>query len=89
MTSAATSAWWFVTLKVEWSGGRGALNLMPVKGLIVISGNTASSEHPSADHTHSSSLHDLYFPYASHRRWRFLLTEKIHDDTNAIRIDVR
>lgn len=28
-------------------------------------------------------------PYISHRRWRFLLTENIHDDTNAMRIDVR
>jgi hypothetical protein len=71
MTRAVTSAWWFVTLKVEWSGGRGALNRMPVKGLTVISASQASSEHPPPDHTHSSSLHVLYFPYASHRRWRF------------------
>jgi hypothetical protein len=70
-TRAVTSAWWFVTLKVEWSGGRGALNRMPVKGLTVISDSTASSEHPPPDHTHSSSLQVLYFPYASHRRWRF------------------
>jgi len=57
MTSAVTSAWWFVTLKVEWSGGRGVLNLMPVKDLTAISGSMASSEHPPADHTHSSFLH--------------------------------
>ncbi len=53
------------------AGGRGALNLMPVKGLTVISASQASSEHPPPDHTHSSSLHVLYFPYASHRRWHF------------------
>lgn len=70
-TTVATSAWWFVTLKVEWSGGRGALNRMPVKGLTVISASQASSEHPPPDHTDSSSLYVLYFPYASHRCWRF------------------
>ena len=26
---------WFVTLKVEWSGGRGVLNRMPVKDLTI------------------------------------------------------
>lgn len=66
-----TSAWWFVTLKVEWSGGLGALNLMLGKDITVISDSTASSEHPPPDYTHPSSLHVLYFPYASHRRWRF------------------
>ena len=39
--------------------------------LTVISDSTASSEHPPPDHTYSSSLYILYFPYASHRRWRF------------------
>lgn len=48
----ATSAWWFVTLKVEWSGGRGALNLMPVKGFTVMAASQAPSEHPPPDHTH-------------------------------------
>lgn len=71
MTSAVTSAWWFVTLKVEWSGGRGALNRMPVKDLTSISSSMASSEHPPPDHIYSSSLHVLYFRYASLRRWRF------------------
>lgn len=42
-----------------------------VKNLTAISASQASSEHPPADYTHSSSLYVLYFPYASHRRWRF------------------
>jgi len=33
MTSAVTSAWWFVTLKVEWSGGRGTLQSDAGEGL--------------------------------------------------------
>jgi len=52
MTRVATSAWWFVTLKVEGSGGRGALNLMPVKGFTVMAASQAPSEHPPPDHTH-------------------------------------
>ncbi|ESD69455.1 hypothetical protein HMPREF1608_03223 [Escherichia coli 908525] len=47
------------------------MNLMQVKDITVISDSTASSEHPPPDYTHPSSLHVLYFPYASHRRWRF------------------
>jgi len=48
----------------------------------------ASSEHPPPDHTHSSSLYVLYFPIRQTSLLAFLLTENIHDDTNAMRIDV-
>lgn len=34
-----------------------------MKGLTVISASQACSEHPPPDHTHSSSLYVLYFPY--------------------------
>lgn len=59
---ALTSAWWFVTLKVEWSGGRGALKPMPVKDLTTISVSMASSEHPPADHAHSLLMHIPHMP---------------------------
>jgi hypothetical protein len=43
----------------------------------------------SAEHSYSPSLHIFYPLYTSHRRWLFLLTENIHENSNSVRIDVR
>ena len=78
---AVTSARWFAMPKAGWSGGHGALSRMPVKVLTVISAGQASALTPSpADpesFTSNISPSRTHFitPYASHRRWHFLLME--------------
>lgn len=75
--------------------GHGTFNRMPVKVLAAISAGQASAPTPSPADSESftsnisPSQTRFITSYASHRRWRFLLTEKIHDDTNAMRTGAR